>query len=47
MPTRKELYLTLWRHAPGEKISLEVLRDNELRVVSVVGGDRAEFYRQR
>jgi len=46
VPTRKDLYLTLWRHAPGEKISLEVLRDNELRVVNVIGGDRAEFYKQ-
>jgi hypothetical protein len=25
---------------------MEVLRDNELRVVNVVGGDRAEFYKQ-
>jgi len=46
VPTRKDLYLTLWRHSPGEKISMEVLRDNELRVVNVVGGDRAEFYKQ-
>jgi len=46
VPTRKDLYLTLWRHAPGEKISIEVLRDNELRVVNVVGGNRAEFYKQ-
>jgi S1-C subfamily serine protease len=46
VPTRKDLYLSLWRHGPGEKISLEVLRDNELRVVQVVGGDRAEFYKQ-
>jgi len=46
VPTRKDLYVTLWRHGPGEKISLEVLRDNELRVVNVVGGDRAEFYKQ-
>jgi S1-C subfamily serine protease len=45
VPTRKDLYLTLWRHAPGEKISIEVLRDNELRVVNVVGGNRAEFYK--
>ena len=44
--SRKDLYLTLWRHAPGEKISLEVLRDNELRVLNVVGGDRAAFYKQ-
>jgi S1-C subfamily serine protease len=46
VPTRKELYLSLWRHAPGEKIALEVLRDNELRQVYVVSGNRAEFYRQ-
>jgi len=46
VPTLKDLYLTLWRHSPGEKISIEVLRDNELRVVNVVGGDRAEFYKQ-
>ncbi len=46
VPTRKDLYLSLWRHGPGEKIALEVLRDNELRVVHVTGGDRAEFYKQ-
>jgi S1-C subfamily serine protease len=46
VPTRKELYLSLWRHAPGEKIALEVLRDNELRQVHVTGGNRAEFYKQ-
>jgi S1-C subfamily serine protease len=46
VPTRKELYLSLWRHGPGEKIAIEVLRDNELKVVHVTGGDRAEFYRQ-
>jgi S1-C subfamily serine protease len=46
VPTRKELYLSLWRHGPGDEIALEVLRDNELRVVRVTGGNRAEFYRQ-
>ena len=46
VPTRKELYERLWRHGPGEKIALEVLRDNELRVLHVTGGDRAEFYKQ-
>jgi len=44
--TRKDLYLSLWRHGPGERIALEVLRDNELRVVHVTGGNRAEFYKQ-
>lgn len=46
VPTRKELYLNLWRHGPGDQIALQVLRDNELRVVHVTGGDRAEFYKQ-
>lgn len=46
VPTRKELYLSLWRHAPGEEIALEVLRDNEVRRLSVTGGDRADFYKQ-
>jgi serine protease DegS len=44
--SRKELYLGLWQHGPGERIQLEVLRDNELRVVHVTSGDRAEFYKQ-
>ena len=46
VPTRKDLYLSLWRHSPGEKITLEVMRDNELRSLSVTGGDRADFYKQ-
>ncbi len=46
VPTRKDLYLSLWRHGPGERIAMEVLRDNELRVVHVTGGDRAAFYKQ-
>ena len=46
VPTRKELYLSLWKHAPGEKMTLEVMRDNEVRRLSVTGGDRAEFYKQ-
>jgi S1-C subfamily serine protease len=46
VPTRKELYLSLWRHTPGEEITLEVMRDNELRSLSVTGGDRADFYKQ-
>ena len=46
IPTRKELYLSLWKHAPGEKVTLEVMRDNELRRLSVTGGDRADFYKQ-
>jgi S1-C subfamily serine protease len=46
VPTLKELYLSLWRHAPGERMTLEVMRDNEVRRLSVTGGDRADFYKQ-
>jgi len=46
VPTRKELYLSLRRHAPGEKMTLEVMRDNEVRRLSITGGDRADFYKQ-
>jgi S1-C subfamily serine protease len=46
VPTRKDLYLSLWRHAPGEKMTLEVMRDNQVRRLSVTAGDRADFYKQ-
>ena len=46
VPTRKDLYLSLWRRGPGERIALEVMRDNELKRLDVTGGDRADFYKQ-
>jgi S1-C subfamily serine protease len=46
VPSRKELYLSLWRHGPGEKLTLEVMRDNRLRRLEVTTGDRAEFFKQ-
>ena len=46
VPTRKDLYLSLWRRGPGERIALEVMRDNELTRLDVTGGDRADFYKQ-
>jgi S1-C subfamily serine protease len=44
--SRRELYLRLWRHEPGEKLTFEVMRDNAVRRIEVTGGDRAEFFRQ-
>ena len=44
--SRRELYMSLWRHEPGERLTLEVLRDNKVRRLEVMGGDRADFYRQ-
>ena len=46
VPTRKDLYLSLWRYGPGERVTLEVMRDNVLKRVEVTSGDRAEFYKQ-
>jgi S1-C subfamily serine protease len=46
VPTRKDLYLSLWRRGPGDRIALEVMRDNELKRLDVTGGDRADFYKQ-
>jgi S1-C subfamily serine protease len=45
--TRKDLYRCLWQHSPGERIALEVMRENALRRVDVTCGDRADFYKHR
>ena len=47
IPTRKQLYLSLWRYGPGDRITLEVMRDNVLKRVEVTSGDRADFYKHR
>ena len=44
--SRRDLYMSLWRHEPGERLTLEVLRDNKVRRVEITGGDRADFFRQ-
>jgi S1-C subfamily serine protease len=44
--TRREFYVSLWRHEPGERLAFEVMRDNALKRVEVTGGDRAEFFKQ-
>ena len=44
--SRRELYMSLWRHEPGERITLEVMRDNAVRRLELTGGDRAEFFKQ-
>jgi S1-C subfamily serine protease len=47
VPTRRDLYLRLWRHEPGERLSLEVMRENKVTRVEVTGGDRDEFFKHR
>jgi serine protease Do len=44
--TRRELYMKLWSHEPGERLILEVMRDNAVKRLELTGGDRAEFYKQ-
>jgi len=44
--SRRDLYMSLWRHEPGEALTLEVMRDNKMRRFEVKGGDRAHFFRQ-
>jgi S1-C subfamily serine protease len=43
---RRDLYVTLWRHEPGEQLTIEVMRDQKLKRLEVTAGDRAEFFRQ-
>jgi S1-C subfamily serine protease len=43
--TRRDLYLSLWRHEPGESLALEVMREKKVRRFEVKGGDRAYFFR--
>lgn len=44
--SRRDLYMSLWRHEPGEALTFEVMRDNKMRRFEVKGGDRAHFFRQ-
>ena len=46
LSSRRELYLSLWKHAPGEKLTFEVMRDNAVRRLEITGGDRADFFKQ-
>src|SRR5262245_11406650 len=43
--SRREFYMSLWRHEPGEALTLEVMRDHKMRRLQVKGGDSADFYR--
>jgi S1-C subfamily serine protease len=43
--SRRDLYLALRQHEPGERLTIEVMRDEKLERLEVTGGDRAEFFR--
>jgi S1-C subfamily serine protease len=44
--TRRELYMKLWSHEPGERLTVEIMRDNAVKRLEIAGGDRAEFFKQ-
>jgi hypothetical protein len=37
--------MSLWHHEPGERLTVEVMRDNAVRRLEITGGDRAEFFK--
>jgi S1-C subfamily serine protease len=41
----RPLYGALWRRRPGEAVGMQVLREESIRVVEVVAGDRHLFYK--
>jgi S1-C subfamily serine protease len=43
--SRPELYREIWKKRPGERISFQILREEESVDVEVIGGDRRDFYR--
>jgi len=43
--TLRQLYRTLWRRTPGERVGMQVLRDESIHVLEVVAGDRYEFFK--
>ena len=42
--SRRALYAALWRHGPGERVRLEVMREERLQQLEVVAQDRSDFY---
>ena len=42
--TRRSLYAVLWRHGPGERVQLDVVREDRVQRVEVLAQDRSAFY---
>jgi S1-C subfamily serine protease len=42
--SRRALYAALWRHGPGERVVLHVMREDRVQRVEVLAEDRSEFY---
>jgi S1-C subfamily serine protease len=43
--TLRELYGAIWKKGPGDALRLQVLRESAIRMIEVIGGDRAAFFR--
>jgi len=43
--TLRQVYRALWHRGPGDRVDLQILRAEAIRVVEVVAGDRYEFYK--
>jgi S1-C subfamily serine protease len=42
--SRRALYAALWRHRPGERVCLDVMREERVQRVDVMAQDRSDFY---
>jgi S1-C subfamily serine protease len=42
--SRRTLYAALWRHGPGERVVLDVMREDRVQRLEVLAQDRSEFY---
>ena len=43
--TLRELYSEIWKRAPGDRLSLQILRNSAIRRIEIVAGDRYEFFK--
>jgi S1-C subfamily serine protease len=42
--SRRDLYAALWRREPGDRVLLDVMREEQAQRVEVVAQDRSDFY---
>lgn len=42
--SRRDLYSALWRHEPGERVLIDVMREDHQHRVEVLAQDRSDFY---
>jgi S1-C subfamily serine protease len=42
--SRRDLYAALWRREPGERVRLDVVREDHAQTVEVLAQDRSDFY---